>query len=199
MKGLRIALVKDRPDQPFFSGSSITGHLLVAVDQPKSYKQICIQFLGKAYVHWTERTGKSTHIYTSSEVYVNVRQTLWTADQSPNGRLPPGQHSFPFGFDIPPDAPSSFESIEGSIRYELQGRIGTGLLKFDERIEVRVPVQQVVGISDPHLLQPVCQEVQKRVGCLLCTSAPIVLTITVPKTGYCVGETLCICFHGEWE
>jgi len=119
-----------------------------------------------------------------------VRQTLWTADQSPDGRLAPGQYSFPFRFDIPSSAPSSFEGTVGSIRYELHGRIGTGLLKFDRKIAFRVPVQQVVRISDPRLLQPARQEVQKTVGCLFCTSAPIVLTVTAPKTGYCIGETL---------
>ena len=69
-------------------------------------------------------------------------------------------------------------------------RIGTGHLKSDHKLTVIIPVQQVVRIRDPRLLQPACQVVQKTVGCLLCTSAPIVLTVTVPKTGYCIGETL---------
>ena len=198
MKDLRITLVQDRPDQPFYSGSSVTGSLLVDVDEPKSYKHISIQFLGSAYVHWTEtrsegsgdnRRTRTVH-YSSSVVYVDVAQTVWTADQSLDGRLPPGQHSFPFQFGIPPTAPSSFEGTVGSIRYALHGRIGTGLLKFDHRIEVRIPVQQVVRVSDPRLLQSVCQEVQKTVCCLCCASAPIVLTVTVPKTGCCIGETL---------
>ena len=194
MKDLRITVLQERPDQPFYSGSSVAGAFLIGVDEPKSYKYISIQFLGRAYVHWTETEGSGensrTVDYTSSEVYVDVRQTLWTADQSPDGRLAPGQYSFPFRFDIPSSAPSSFEGTVGSIRYELHGRIGTGLLKFDHKLAVRVPLQQVVRISEPRLLQPARQEVQKTVSCLFCTSAPIVLTVTVPKTGYCIGETL---------
>ena len=190
MKDLRITVVQERPDQPFYSGSSVAGALLIGVDEPKSYKYISIQFLGRAYVHWKESNGQNTVQYTSSEVYIDARQTLWTADQSPDGRLAPGQYSFPFRFDIPSSAPSSFEGTVGSIRYELHGRIGTGHLKFDHKLAVRVPVQQVVRISEPRLLQPARLEVQKIVGCLFCTSAPIVLTVTVPKTGYCIGETL---------
>ena len=184
MKDLRIALVQDRPDQPFYPGSTVTGAFLVDVNEPKSYKYISIEFLGRAYVHWT----KTEVCYSSSEVYADVRQTLWTADESPDGRLAPGQYSFPFRFDIPPNAPSSFEGTVGSIRYELHGRIGTGLLKFDRKIAFRVPVRQVVRISDPRLLQPARQEVHKTLGYLLRSSAPIVLAVTVPKAGYCVGE-----------
>ena len=119
MKDLRITLVQNRPDQLFHSGSSVTGCLLVDVDEPKSYKHISIQFLGKAYVHWTETTRegagdtRSTRIvqYSSSEVYVDEVQTLWTAEQSLDGSLPPGQHSFPFHFDIPPTE----QSLDGSL------------------------------------------------------------------------------------
>ena len=187
MKDLHIiSVVQDRPDQPFYPGSVVTGSFLVSVNKPKSYKHISIQFLGRAYVHWT----KSEVCYSSTQVYVDITQTLWTADQSPDGRLSPGQHVFWFRFDIPTNAPSSFEGTVGSIRYELLGRIGTGLLKSDRRISVRVPVQQVVRISDPRLLQPVRQEVHKTVGRLFRAAAPVVLTATLPKTGFCVGETL---------
>ena len=123
MKDLRITVVQKRPDQPFYSGSSVAGAFLIGVDEPKSYKYISIQFLGRAFVHWTEQGPQGTGVdCTSSEVYVDVRQTLWTADQSPGGHLAPGQYSFPFRFDIPSSAPSSFEGTVGSIRYELHAQ-----------------------------------------------------------------------------
>ena len=46
-----------------------------------------------------------------------------------------------------------------------------------------------VKLSDPSLLQPQCQEVQKTLCCLCCASAPIVLNVAVPKTGFCIGES----------
>lgn len=197
MKDFRITVEQANPGQPYLSGSSVAGSVLVVVDKPKSYKHISIQFLGRAEVHWKEVVSEGAgedatsriKRYISSETYVNTELTLWTAEQSRDGHLPPGRHTFPFRFDIPADAPSSFEGTLGSIRYTLQGTIGKSLLKFDHRIEARLPVQQVVGLSDPHLLQPVCQEVQKKVR-FLCTSTPVVLTVTVPKTGCCIGETL---------
>ena len=202
MKELRIALVQNPSrDQPFYeSGSSVTGNLVVVVDEPKSYKHISIQFLGRAKVHWTERRGGGSGRYgggertvhhTSEEVYVDLKQSLWNADQSPDGCLPPGQHIYQFRFGIPRNAPSSFEGTVGSIQYELHGRIGKGPWKFDHVVHHSVLVQKVGDMSNPRLQQPMRQEVQKTVCCLWCSSAPIVLTVTVPK-GYSIGEILTI-------
>jgi hypothetical protein len=193
---LRIGLVQSAPNQPYYPGSTITGSLLLDVDQPESYKQILIQFSGRSYVHWTESrtegTGDNqrtvTYTYSSTEPYVDLVAPLWNSQQSPDGKLPPGQYNWPFSFNIPPTAPSSFEGSVGNIRYSLVGKIVTGLLKFNHSAELRIPVQQLVKITDPRLLQPVRQEVQKRICCLCCASGPIVLTVAVPKTGFCIGE-----------
>ena len=114
---------------------------------------------------------------------------LWNSQQSPDGKLPPGQYNWPFSFIVPPTAPSSFEGSVGNIRYSLVGTIVTGLLKFNQNVELRIPVQQLVKITDPRLLQPVRQEVQKKICCLCCASGPIVMTVAVPKTGFCIGES----------
>ena len=195
---LRIGLVQSTPNQAYYPGSTITGSLLLDVDESKSYNQILIQFAGVSYVHWTEShtTGTGEHRrtetrhYSSSESYVDLTAPLWNSQQSPGGKLAPGQYNWPFSFNIPPNAPSSFEGSVGHIRYHLVGKIVTGLLKFNHSVELRVPVQQLVKISDPRLLQPVRQEVQKTVCCLCCASGPIVLTVALPKTGFCIGESL---------
>ena len=196
MPNLRIGLVQSAPNQPYYPGSTITGNLLLDVDEPKSYNQIVVQFSGRSHVHWTEsRTEGSgdnqrtvTYTYTSTEPYVDLVAPLWNKQQSPGGNLAPGQYSWPFSFTVPPTAPSSFEGSVGNIRYSLVGKIVTGLLKFNHSVEVQIPVQQLVKITDPRLLQPVRQEVQKKLCCLCCASGPIVLTVALPKTGFCIGE-----------
>ena len=195
---LRIGLVQSAPNQSYYPGSAVTGTLLLDVDEPKSYKEIVIQFCGRSYVHWTEShtegSGDSrrtvTHSYSSTEPYVDLVAPLWNSQQSPDGKLPPGQYNWPFSFTVPPTVPSSFEGSVGNIRYSLVGKIVTGLLKFNHNVELRIPVQQLVKITDPRLLQPVRQEVQKRICCLCCASGPIVMTVAVPKTGFCIGEVL---------
>ena len=202
---LRIGLVQSAPNQAYYPGSTITGSLLLDVDEPKSYNEILIHFSGRSYVHWSEShtTGsrrnrrRVTRHYSSSEAYVDLVSPLWNSQQSPDGKLAPGQYSWPFSFEIPPTAPSSFEGSVGHIRYSLVGKIVTGLFKFDHNVELRVPVQQLVKISDPRLLQPVREEVQKTVCCLCCASGPIVLTVALPKTGFLLGES--IQFHASLE
>ena len=187
MPNLRISLVQENPNQAYYARGVISGNVLLDIDEPKSYKQISVRFTGRSYVNATRPGGK--YSYTSSETYGDLIASLWSSQQSPDGKLAPGQYSWPFRFDIPPTAPSAFEGTAGNIRYSLVGRIGTGLLKFDHTVEVRVPVLQLVKISDPRLLEPLRQEVQKTLCCLWCASQPIVLTVAVPKTGFYVGES----------
>ena len=200
---LRIALVQGSPNELYYSGSAFTGNVLLDVDEPKSYKQIFLEFTGRSYVQWTEsRTegsgqGQRTVTYTcsSTEPYVDEVASLWiwNSQQSgisvADGKLQPGQYSWPFSFTIPPTAPSSFEGRVGNIRYALVARILTGIMKFNHTVEARIPVQQLVKLNDPSLLQPRRHEVQKTLCCLCCTSAPIVLNMAVPKTGFCIGES----------
>jgi hypothetical protein len=190
---LRIELVQAAPNQDYYPGGTVSGNLLLDVDEPKSYKQILVQFVGRSYVHWTEscgdEDGETTETYTSSEAYVDLTTIAWNSQQAPDGNLPPGQYSWPFSFNIPPTAPSSFDGNVGNIRYSLVATIVTGMLKFNHNVEVRIPVLQLVKITDQRLLQPVRQEVQKTVCCLCCASPPIVLSVAAPKTGFCVGES----------
>ena len=185
MSKLRISLVQVRTDQIYFTGSSITGSLLLSVTEPKDYEHVSIRFVGKAHVRWT--VDKTT--WDVTEPYIDGKIILWSSDQSPDGKLDPGEYNWPFTFTIPPNVPSSFEGTVGNIRYSLEGRIRTGLMKFDHKVEVRIPVQQVVSITNPQLLEPVRQEVQKTVCCLCCASGPVVLNVAVPKAGFCIGES----------
>ena len=197
MSNLRIALVQEWADQAYFSGSTITGNLLLDVTEPKSYKYVSVQFVGRSRVYWeehrTETSGNQqrqiTYRYSSEQSFADQGLMLWTCQQSPDGKLAPAEYSWPFSFSIPPNAASSFEGTVGNIRYSLKGRIGTSLMKFDHNVEVEIPVQQLVSITDPRLLLPERQEVQKRLCCLCCASGPITLNASIPKTGFCVGES----------
>ena len=185
---LRVALVQERPDQPFYSGSSIRGNVLLDVTEPKSYKYVSIKFVGRSYVYWVvPKVGT----FRSEQSFANQDLVLWTCQQAPDGKLPAAEYSWPFSFTIPPLAPSSFEGTirraEGNIRYWLEAR--TGLLKFNHVVEVAVPVQQLFKITDPRLLLPESVEAKKTLCCLCCASGPITLNASMPKTGFCLRES----------
>ena len=201
MSNLRIALVQERPHQPFYSGSAIKGNVLFDVNEPKSYKYFTIKFVGRSYVHWEERERRThssgnrrahhhvTRKYISEQPYADQDLMLWTCQQAPDGKLHAAEYSWPFSFTVPPLAPSSFEGSVGNIRYWLEARVGTGLLKFDHVVEVAVPVQQRVKITDPRLLLPERVEAKKTLCCLCCASGLITLNASMPKTGYCLKES----------
>jgi hypothetical protein len=197
MSNLRITLVQERSDQAYYSGSTITGNVQLDVAEPKSYKYASIQFGGRSYVYWEERRTETSgnqrrHViyrYRSEQPFTEQSCMLWTSQQSPDGKLGAGEYSWPFSFTIPPLAPSSFEGTVGNIRYLLEARVGTGILKFDHVVEVRIPVQQLVTISDPRLLLPERFEAEKTLCCMCCASGPITMNASIPKTGFTLRES----------
>ena len=75
--------------QVYYAGQTVSGTCLVAVDEPLKARGIRVAIRGEANVHWTETrtrkigSGKSerTETYTehfrSSEIYFNLKTTLW--------------------------------------------------------------------------------------------------------------------------
>ena len=191
----------------YHPGDTITGRLLVDVNEPKSYNQIIVKLLGSSYVHLTttrtvcsvrgdlvEDETEYIDDHISSKTFVDLVAPLWNSQQSPDGKLPPGQYNWPFSFNIPPTVPSSFEGSVGNIRYSLEAGNMVTDTKLEYRVEQVIDVQQLVKITDPRWLTPVHQQVcedEERVRFLCCTSRsdPVSMTVTVPKTGFYLGES----------
>ena len=77
-------------------------------------------------------TGMKTRFLTVRRSHTLI---LWKGDQSPDSALAPGEYNWPFAFTIPPSVPPSFEGVCGNIRYSLEGRVGTGLLKLTTKLK----------------------------------------------------------------
>ena len=190
-RDFRIVL-ENSDSQVNYSGSTLTGRLLVHVNEPQNCKKITILFFGKADVLWVRKNDNAN--FRNSETYGLHELTIWSSEQSANGQLSPGEHSFPFQFTIPQSVPSSFEGPLGHIRYSVLAQIWTDTLAFGltmafptHKVEVRVRVQQLVSITNPCLLEPHNQVVQKRVGYNL---ALVAMTISLPQPVFYIGEAL---------
>ena len=174
----------------------MTGSVELNLTEAKKYKYVQIRLYGHAHVHWTETrttgTGDNqrteTVSYTSNETYVDQIATLWSNKQTPHEMIGPGMYNYQFQFTIPPDCPSSFQGSCGYIRYQVLGRIGTGLFRFDQRINAPIQVCQILDINQPQYLSPVRQMKQKQVGCLCCVSGNVEFTVNVPRTGFCINR-----------
>jgi len=192
VKEFKIVLNSPAQGVPFFfSGSEVSGTLVVEVDEPKSYKNIQVALVGQAHASWSESSGESSEKYTSNETCINLRAIVWRKEQVPTQELHAGIHNFPFQFQLPARLPSSFQAGTAAwIRYYVEGRIGTGMLKFDHTVKAPIAVVEVVDINVSHLQTPLHAEKQKTICCLLCASAPITLNVELPRRGFCYGDTL---------
>lgn len=123
--------------------------------------------------------------------YLHETQMLWNREDAGSSTISAGHHSFPFIFILPYHIPSSFEGRVGWVRYELLGRIVTGVKKEERSVEIDIPVMEIVDINrDPFLIVPANIQVQKRVWNFLCTFSNVCMLVNMPRTGFCVGEDI---------
>ena len=130
------------PQGVFFSGSEVSGILVVQVDKPKSYDNIEVTLVGQAHVSWSETSASG-----QNEIYINLSTTVRSKEQVPTHELHTGVHSFPIQFQLPDRFPSSFQGSIGWVRYYVDGKIGTGKLKFAITVKTPTTVVEVVDID----------------------------------------------------
>ena len=189
MRDFQLVL-NDPPRKVYLPGMIITGTVFAVNDEPKNYKAINVKIAGFAHVQWTESRGRTTEIYKSHEDYITTFVNVWDKDTSAGGgQFPVGSYQFPFSLPlIGNNIPASYEGSVGRIRYTIEARVvKDGLLKRDIVCESIIKVENIVKINRPNLLQPQTMEIQKTLCCLCCASGPIVITTSIPRTGYCVG------------
>ena len=199
------------PNGTYLHGSKVSGTLLLTTNEVKEYKAIQVSLTGFSHVHWSKSTGTGQHghigtgqhmhgctgehmhtvHYNSREDYLNLVAVVWDKNQhGSGGKLPPGSYQWPFAFTLQtPNLPPSYEGTVGRIRYTIAARIvKDALLKFDTKAEAILTIGNVVPVDRPDLLQPQALSVEKTLCCLCCASAPIRITASIPRTGYCIQQ-----------
>ena len=182
------------------AGQNISGELHLTLDKAQSYKRIEIKLLGGAHVKWGETVtefqsnGQSTTRQTCEkrEVYVEDTEVLWKSKDSPDGKIGPGTISLPFQFTIPSACPSSYKGKWGDITYTLCGKIVSGDLVHHDQTTQLFPVRVIknVDINDPQLMLPTQQSRQGDVGCWCCADGDLKFTASLPRTGFCTGQSI---------
>ena len=199
VKNFRIVL----NERVVYSGSAVSGNVILEVEEPKNFKQISVVVVGRAqaphdvssfFVPQVQGLNVQPKVvHPRSEFYDIGSATVWNSEQCTDGHLAPGQYTFPFRVDIPSSTPSSFEDTWGYIRFAVQAHIWTAVAALQMKpmsvhhIDFPLRIQQLVRITDPTLLQPQRFEEQKSVRF---SSSPIVLKVQLPKTGFYIGEPL---------
>ena len=192
MKNLTLQL-ENPPQGVYFPGMTVYGVVIVENDtEPMAYRAIEVVLNGGAHVHWTSIDhDDSTINHDGDESYIQSNSVLWDKDRdAAGGMYPVGTYHYQFSFQlVAPKLPPNHKGDIGHISYKVVATIQKeGVpLKSSPQASVPITVANAVAISHPSLLQPRSKEVQKTLSCLCCASGPIVITATVPRTGYCAG------------
>ena len=153
------------PGGIYFTGTTVTGTVLVETDKPKNYKSILVELTGFAEVSWTEQHqtvgthpgdhgGVSTHSYSSSENYINTFVTVWSErTSSGSDKLPAGTNEFPFSLQlVGVNLPSSYTDEKCKIKYFVNARIvSASFIKKDHICKREIVVKDWIGINHPEL------------------------------------------------
>ena len=197
LKEFKTLLNNHSPYSVYHPGSKLSGVVHVVTDNSKKeYDNIRLEFFGKAHVDWTEdspyftgrRVGIRTVRFTGNRQYVR-NAFIWKADNA--NLLSAGSRDFAFSFQLTGDLLPSYEDKNGYIRYSLITAITQrGQHTPEVATAETIKVAPLFKIDTPALLAPFQIEKQKSACCACCASAPIVLTVQLPRRGYCVGEII---------
>lgn len=171
--------------------------------------EFCFIFLGfyfnvygAAKCHWTESrtvtsgsgrnrtTRTETTHFNGKDVYLNSRTYLFGADGADAMVIPSGTHRYDFACQLPPQLPASFEASYGSIRYKIEAVLDVPW-SFDKEFNLQFTVVRIDDLNfHPELKIPSKAEEVKRFCCLFCESEPLMMTVTIPYTGYTPGQNI---------
>lgn len=129
--------------------------------------------------------------FAGKDLYLNTKSyLLGSSDGETIETLARGTHKFEFSFQLPSELPASFETSHGHINYHIE----TGLDSpwgFDEKFKTEFTVVRCddLNLSPELVLQTESEEI-KNFCRLFCKSKPLVMTVSLPQTGYVPGETI---------
>ena len=173
----------------------ITGSFQITLTEPKWYQYIAVHLEGKGSVHWTEshttgmgddRRTETTH-YSANETFADQSVVVWGNKAAPHPvKIDPGTFNFPFQLTIPPQCPPTFKTFTGNIDYKLCGIVSSQVSEY--KIETPLIISTLIDLNQqPQLLEPISQSAVKNVTvCCCCNAGEAQLTLTMPKTGFCV-------------
>ena len=97
-------------NQHVMTGQKITGKVVCKLDKFYPSHQLVIQLTGKEKVIWEGSDSKHKEKKHSGKIVIKNKIITMpqTLKEFQDGKVPTGEHSFPFSFDLPVDLPPTF-------------------------------------------------------------------------------------------
>lgn len=187
----------------YTSGSEVTGEVTLIIgsegrlSEGGKYKRVTVSVLGKVDVYFSTTQGggggggSEARHFTESEVFFKRTIVLWEEGQNSTA-LNEGRYIFPFSLPLQPDSspslPSSLDSRDAKIKYNIEAKLIRSGVNGGNEIESsaslkRIEIQNNVDINRSDFLSPRSAQKEILSGCI--GRGAITVTATVPRTGYC--------------
>ncbi|KAK1792016.1 hypothetical protein P4O66_001799 [Electrophorus voltai] len=187
----------------FTCGDVINGRVILEVTKEVKIDSLYIKCKGDANVRWTERRNDDTHVYSAHERYFKLKQ-VFIQDPSKKGKkdpgtiiatgetysnvVRPGNHVFPFSFQLPHgNMPASFSAYYGSVKYLLEVRLDRSW-KMDRTAIKEITFVPLINNVGPNLMMPQSGATDKKMK--LFTSGSASIRASTEKMGYMQGEVI---------
>ncbi|PZC77298.1 hypothetical protein B5X24_HaOG203532 [Helicoverpa armigera] len=190
------------PTGVFYSGQEVAGSVIFYLEHPIKFSVIYMQFLGEANSFWTESeietvNGIEKHKlvkYVGREEYFNFNQELAGGGGAGVSHLPAHGQSFPFKFQIPFEAPSSFKGERGEVVYSMTANLvfaDPSLQNESVTKHFTVVAPFDLNMGSPKIRQPIDIEFEEVYGCdCFCSPDPMTIRVRLPISGYCPGQVI---------
>ncbi|KAL7040029.1 hypothetical protein ACKWTF_000226 [Chironomus riparius] len=184
----------------YYPGEELRGTAILYLDSIKKFKGFYIKIFGQAKSNWTKESGKIKKIFEGTEIYINSRTYLFGEPSGTTFELQPGTHKFNFVFPIPFQIPSSLTLKFGRILYYVEAVLDIPW-KFDKEVKVPFTVFRFDDLNFYRNLKEPVKLVESK--SILTFSAFafkfIKMTVSVPYSGYAVGQSVPITINYENE
>lgn len=157
---------------------------------------------GAAKCHWTEtrtetvgsgenrRTVSSTVHFKGKDVYLNSKTYLFGSEGGSSLVIQSGIHRYDFTCYLPSQLPASFEALHGNIRYNVEAVLDIPW-GFNKEFKLQFTLVRHDDLNHfPELAIPTSAEEVKQFCCCFCLSDPMLITVTLPCSGFAPGQSI---------
>lgn len=121
---------------------------------------------------------------------MNTTTYLFGSKGGDNIEVASGTHRYDFACSLPSQLPASFEASHGHIRYTVEAVLDIPW-RFDKETKVQFTLVRLNNLNEFPDLKLACRSEEiKRFCCSFCESQPLIMTVTLPFSGFIPGQNI---------
>lgn len=130
--------------------------------------------------------------YEGRDVYLNTKTYLYGSSGASAVKMASGTYRYEFACPLPPQLPASFEATLGHIRYNVEAVLDIPW-RFDKESKLQFTIVRNDDLNEFMDLKLPCKSEEiKRFWCLCCETDPLIITVTLPYSGFAPGQRILV-------